>query len=163
MNPTQASRSPLLGWTFRVALFAAAASLAVYIPFKYATQLHAISGLYAFAFPLSAILALSGMFVAWKPKSACDCSVPVRAGVGAVSVLWLVTGMLCVKSLADGIAANPLGGTFATFHMVAQHVFLSLSLLAFAFMPVRMARALGVTSLPAPTAGDAATASSAAV
>lgn len=163
MNPLQASRSPVWGATFRVALFAAAAWLAVYIPFKYATQLHAISGLYAFAFPLSAILALAGIAVAWKPKVACDCSVPVRAGVGAVSVLWLVTGMLCVNSLADSIAANPWRGTFATFQMVTQHVFLSLGLLAFAFVPARMARTLGDASLTAPRTGNAGSASGAQV
>lgn len=155
MNSTLASRTPISGWAFRAALFVAAAWLAVYIPFKYATQLHAISGLYAFAFPLSAILALAGMVVAWKPRSACDCSVPVRAGVGAVSVLWLVTGMLCVKSLAEGIVENPLRGTFATFQMAAQHVFLSLSLLAFAIVPLRMARALGTASVPAQRASSA--------
>lgn len=161
MNPLQLSRSPAWRATFRVALFVAAAWLALYIPFKYATQLHAISGLYAVAFPLSAILALAGIVVAWKPRTACDCSVPVRAGVGAVAVLWLVTGMLCVGSLADSIAANPLRGTFATFQMVVQHVFLSLTLLAFAFAPARMSRAFGAASGPAPTTASARSASGA--
>ncbi len=158
MNSTQTSRSLILRWTFRVALFASAAWLALYIPFKYATQLHAVGGLYGFVFPLSSALALAGMILAWKPNSACDCSVPIRAGVGAIAALWLVTGMLCVNSLADGIAQNPLRGTFAAFQMVAQHVFLALGLLAFAFMPVRMARVLGSTSLPPQTNGDAASA-----
>lgn len=156
MNSNRASRSLILGWTFRVALFAAAASLAAYIPFKYATQLHAISGLYALLFPLSAILALAGMVVAWKPKAACDCSMPVRAGVGAVSVLWLVTGLLCVKTLADGIDDHPVRGTFAMFHMVTQHVFLSLGVLAFALMPERMARAAGAGTFPAQGSRDTA-------
>lgn len=163
MNSTHTSRSPFPGWTFRVALFAAAASLAFYIPFKYATQFHAISGLYAFLFPLSAVLALAGIIVSLKPKAACDCSVPVRASVGAVSVLWMVTGLLCVKTLADGIAENPQRGTFAMFHMLAQHVFLSLSLLAFALVPERMARALRVGSLPLELTRNVAPASRASV
>lgn len=137
---------PLAAWIFRVALFAAAASLAFYIPFKYATQLHAISGLYAFLFPLSGVLAAAGMILALKPRTACDCNVPMRAGVGALSVLWLATGLLCVKTLTDGIVDNPTRGTFAMFHMLVQHVFLSLSLLAFAFMPARMARVLGAAA-----------------
>lgn len=155
MNPTRISRFPFLGSAFRVALFAAAASLAFYIPFKYATQFHAISGLYAFLFPFSAILALAGIIVSWKPKAACDCSVPVRAGVGGVAGLWLVTGLLCVKTLADGIVDNPARGTFAMFHMVAQHVFLSLGVIAFALMPARTARAVGAGTLTAQAAGNA--------
>ena len=155
MNPMHMPRSPIPGRAYRMALFAAAAWLAVYIPFKYATQLHAIDGLYGVAFPLSSLLAVAGMIFAWKPKAACDCGAPVRAGVGAIATLWLVTGMLCVKSLADGIVENPFRGTFATFQMVAQHVFLSLTLLAFAFIPMRMARALGMASLAPQTTSDA--------
>ena len=45
----------LFAWLFRIALFAAAARLAACIPYKYATQLHAVDGLCAFLFPLSAL------------------------------------------------------------------------------------------------------------
>ena len=133
------------GWLFRAALFAAAASLAAYIPYKDATQLHAVQGLYAFLFPLSALLAAAGMIVATKPGKACDCGVTMRSGVAALSVLWLATGVLCVGSLTNAVIEHPMHGSIATFHMVAQHVFLSLALIAFAWMPNRMAGALGVT------------------
>ena len=73
-NPALASSA------FRIALFVAAASLALYIPYKYATELHAISGLYAYLFPLSGVLAVFGMILAVRPQSACDCSTGVRAG-----------------------------------------------------------------------------------
>ena len=146
MNPTR--RTPLFGWLFRVALFAAAASLALYIPYKYATQLHAVSGIYAFLFPLSALLAAAGMMVAVKPATACECGAPMRSGVAALSVLWLGTGVMCVGTLTAAVLEHPLHGSIATFHMLAQHVFLSLALIAFASMPQRIARALGVEALP---------------
>lgn len=147
------------GWLFRAALFAAAASLAAYIPYKYLTQLHAIEGLYAFLFPLSALLAAAGLVAATRPGKACDCGVTMRTGVAALSVLWLATGVLCVGSLSDAVLEHPLHGSIATFHMLAQHVFLSLSLIAFAAMPRRMAKALGVSeSMQRASLGGAITA-----
>ena len=140
---TRFSNSTWAPMAFRIALFAAAASLAAYIPYKYATQLHAIQGLYAFLFPLSAILAAAGITLAVRPKTGCDCSKMVRSGVGAVAVLWLATGVLCVGSLVGAVEERPASGLFATFHMVAQHVFLSLTVIAFAFAPRAMARLMG--------------------
>ena len=156
---TTTRRTQVLGWVFRAALFAAAASLAAYIPYKYATQLHALQGLYAFLFPLSALLAGAGIVFAVKPEKACDCGTTMRSGIAAVSVLWLATGMMCVGSLTDAVVANPLHGSIATFHMITQHVFLSLALIAFAAMPSRMAGALGVaTASPRRTVVSAAAA-----
>lgn len=149
---------PVIAWTlFRVGLFAAAASLAGYIPYKYATQLHAIQGLYAFLFPLSAVLAVAGIVLALQPKKACDCSAGVRAGIGVLAGLWLVTGVMCVATLADAVAKNPGVGLFATFHMLAQHVFLSSAIIAFAVAPRTMANKLGGT-MPASSATESAAA-----
>jgi hypothetical protein len=139
MKPTRLAH----GWLLRAALFAAAASLALYIPYKYATQLHAMSGLYAFLFPLSALLAAAGIVLAVKPEKACDCSVTLRTGTVALSGLWLATGLLCVGMLSDSIVASPLHGTIATLHMLVQHVFLSAMLIAFAVAPQRLAGWLG--------------------
>ncbi len=58
----------------RVILLLLAATLAFYIPFKYATQLHAATGIYAFLFPLSGLLAIAGITLSVKPQTACDCS-----------------------------------------------------------------------------------------
>lgn len=145
------SNARVTAWiTFRIMLFAAAASLAVYIPYKYATQLHAIQGMYAFLFPLSAVLAAAGIVLALKPGMACQCSTAARAGVAAVAGLWMATGVLCVPSLMASIVNSPAGGLFATFHMLAQHVFLSLSILAFAFAPQAFPAMFGVAvSAPA--------------
>ena len=127
----------------RAGLFLLAASLAVYLPYKYATQFHAITGLYAFAFPLSGVLAFASMALAVRPEAACSCSGSMRAGVGGIAALWMVVGLLCVPSLAEMIREMPLGGAFATFHMTMQHVVLSAAILAFAVAPDRMARSLG--------------------
>ncbi len=129
---------------FRVALFAAAASLAAYIPYKYATQLHAFAGLYAFLFPLSALLAMAGMILAVTPAKACECGATMRSGAAVLSVLWLATGVMCVGTLIEAVIKHPLHGLIASFHMLAQHVFLSASLIAFALAPATMVRALGV-------------------
>lgn len=141
---------------FRVALFAAAASLFGYIGFKYATQLHAIDGLYGFLFPLSSVLAAAGVVLAWRPRKACDCSVAVRAGIGLLAMLWMVTGVACVHALVAAVARNPAGGLFATFQMVAQHVFLSLSVSAFALAPRTMTTALGMSGEPIAAPGETA-------
>ena len=145
-------------WIFRIALFGAAVSLAAYVPYKYATQLHAVDGLYGFMFPLSALLAAAGLIFAVKPGKACDCGTTLRSGLAVLSGLWMTTGLMCVGALAQSIQQHPLGGSTATFQMLAQHVFLSLALIAFAWAPLPMARALGVLvkSPPRAVAGIAA-------
>lgn len=144
---------------FRIALFAAATSLAGYIAYKYATGLHATSGFYAFMFPLSALLAAAGIVLAVKPEKACDCGTTMRAGVAALSVLWLVTGVMCVGALSQSVMTHPAIGLAATFQMLTQHVFLSLSLIAFAWAPQRLVRALsaGPTAQAPNLPGTAAT------
>lgn len=129
---------------FRVVLFAAGASLAFYIPFKYATQLHAVTGIYAFLFPLSSLLAAAGMVLAVKPGTGCDCAAIVRVGGGGLAILWLATGLLCVPSLTETMLKTPAGGSIAAGHMLLQHVVLSLSVLAFAIAPYWMANKLGI-------------------
>lgn len=129
----------------RAGLFLIAFSLALYIPYKYATQLHAITGLYAFLFPLSGLLALAGMVLSVKPQAACDCSGTMRAGGGVLAGLWMATGLMCIPSLTETVRAMPLGGSFAMFHMLTQHVVLPMAILAFAFLPGRTARILGAS------------------
>lgn len=143
MSMSRPQGSSVGAFLFRLALFLSALSLAAYIPYKYTTQLHAITGIYAFLFPISGLLALAGITLAVKPATACDCAMPMRTGIGALSVLWMATGVLCVKSLAVGVMNDPVQGSIAMVHMLAQHVFLSLSLLTFAFFPEQMARLLG--------------------
>jgi len=156
MNTTTSNHQHVAWWAFRTALFASAASLAVYIGYKYATQLHALEGFYAFLFPLSSVLALAGIILAVKPMSACGCGVGIRAGVGAVGVLWLCTGLMCVPHLMEWVVKSPASGMFAVFHLLTQHVFLSLSLVAFAFAPQAMLAKFGITAPVSKVSGDIA-------
>jgi hypothetical protein len=137
---------PIGALIFRIALFAAAASLAAYIPYKYATQFHAMQGFYAFMFPFSAVLALTGMTLAVKPGAGRSLGVSARAALGSVAVLWLVTGLLCAPSLVAKFPISVLTGSFAVFHMTVQHIFLSAAVFAFAFAPGWMALKLAMVS-----------------
>lgn len=144
MSTQATSLENLVHWLFRAALFASATSLAIYIPFKYATQLNTLVGFYAFLFPLSALLAVTGIVLAIKPALANSNRILIRAAVGAVSVLWIATGLMCVSTLTASVVESPASGLFAVFHMVAQHLFLSLSLITFAIAPRVVLAKLGI-------------------
>ncbi|MCH9765694.1 MAG: hypothetical protein K0U34_06855, partial [Alphaproteobacteria bacterium] len=138
------SFSPLGAATFRTALFGAAASLAIFILYKLVTTLHATEGFYAFMFPWSALLALAGMTLAIKPRMSCDCSVPMRSGVGAVAILWMATGAICGPGIVEMAGHSPMRALYVGSLMTTQHIFLSSVILAFAFAPTWMTRKLGV-------------------
>lgn len=131
--------------TFRVLLMLAAASLAGYIPYKYATQLHAIDGIYAFLFPLSGVLAMAGMALAARPELAFRIPLVGRAAIGALAAGWMATGMLCVKSLTTQVLVSPGAGLFASFHMATQHIFLSLAVAAIVLAPSAVWAQFGVS------------------
>lgn len=131
---------------FRVALLAAAVSLGFYIPYKYATQLHAVQGLYAFLFPLSSVLVVLGIALSVRPELAFRIPGPGRAAVAALAAGWIATGMLCVPSLTKQAMSIPVAGLFATFHMLAQHVFLSLSVAALVVVPAAVFAQFGAAA-----------------
>jgi hypothetical protein len=120
---------------FKAALLVSAVSLLAYIPFKYVTQLHAIKGLYAFMLPLSSVVALAGIALALFPKRVLQLPFFVRAGIGSIATIWMITGLLCIPVLVGQSLIAPASGLFATFQMFAQHVFLSLSVVALVLAP----------------------------
>lgn len=120
---------------FKAALLASAVSLLAYIPYKYATHLHAINGLYAFVLPWSSIVAMAGVGLALFPNRVLRLPLPVRAGIGSIALVWMITGLLCVPMLVGRIIAAPASGVAATFQMLAQHVFLSLSVAGLLLSP----------------------------
>jgi len=149
--------SPRGATLFRSALFAAATSLAVFIFYKLATTLHATEGLYAFMFPWSALLALAGITLAVKPEASCDCSVPMRSGMGTIAALWMATGAMCGPHIVDMAAHSPMQALYVGSLMTTQHIFLSSVILAFAFAPLWMTRKLGATGPKLATqSGDSA-------
>ena len=136
--------SSLGAMIFRTALFGAGASLAIFIVYKYATTLHATTGLYAFLFPLSSLLAAAGITLAIKPRMSCDCTVAMRSGGGAIAVLWMATGAMCLPHIGHMAMSSVPGALSAAFHMTTHHFFLPAVILLFAFAPNWMAYKLGV-------------------
>lgn len=134
----------LMKWLgFRILLLAAAVSLAIYIPFKYATQLHAIEGIYAFLFPFSSLVALTGIVLALRPDLAFNTPRVLSSAVGAISAMWIATGVVCIPSLMQTTLSTPMLGAFATFHMLGQHVFLSLGVIFLLLAPGFVYRIFG--------------------
>ena len=138
----------------RIAIFAAAVSLLAYVPYKYLTQLHALRGLYAFLFPLSSFVAIAGIGIAIDSRIVLKLPWLARAGIGSIATLWLVTGILCVPSLVETALTSPATGLFAMFHMAAQHVFLSLAVVATLLTPQAAKRWLGDNLIIAPERAD---------
>lgn len=136
------------GWlAFRMAVFVAGASLLVYIAYRYVAGSHPAPGAsaYGIIFPASSLLALAGMYLAVRPM-ACACSGEGRGrerfiagSLTAISGVWIFTGLQCAGYLAQTTLDTPLRGFLETFHMAAQHVFLSLGVVALAWVPHRVA------------------------
>lgn len=112
-------------WILRVLVFLAGSSLVGYIPYKYATQPDALVGIYGFLFPLSSLVALAGILLAVRPEIGFRLPFWLRTGLATIAMGWIATGVLCIPTLTNTVIAAPLRGLFATFHMTAQHVFLS--------------------------------------
>lgn len=50
---------------------------------------------------------------------------------------------MCAAAFTTAIATAPLGGTFDMVHMLSDHVFLPVAVVALAWAPARVARWLG--------------------
>lgn len=129
----------------RWALFAAGLSLAFYLPYRYAVRPPVTPGLYTFLFPLSAVVAACGILLAFRPALVFRLPYAVRAGIGAVALLWFVAGMVCVPALGLKILVSPMAGSLAALQMLVQHVFLSVVAGAFALKPRETFQWFGLT------------------
>lgn len=144
----QDKRERRKAWNFfRFVLLAAAVSLLAYIPYKYATGLHATQGVYFYLFPLSGVVALLGIVLSVRPALGFRLPLWARAGVATVAMGWIATGILCIPSLTRMTLAAPLAGLFATFHMAAQHLFLSGAVVFLLLAPHSVYSLFGVTSV----------------
>ena len=142
MSETSTSWNPAAP-LLRFVLLASALSLAAYIVYKLATQMHATEGIYYAVFPLSSLLAAAGIMLATQPQTACSCSKMTRFTMGGLAAAWAVTGLVCSPALVEAIGNSPAAGIFATLHMLVQHVLLSGFIIAFALWPRAMAERLG--------------------
>lgn len=146
---------------FRALLLLSASGLMAYVAYRYTLFSPPDHGtLYGKIFPLALVLALLGITLAARPhlcegmrgqrrKAACS-AVTVFGGV------WMATGVMCVRSLAAGMVAAPLGGAFDMLHMLSDHVFLPLAVCALAWAPARVARWLGAPEDQGMVAGEPA-------
>lgn len=138
---SQNTRSRISSILFRIALGATALSLWAYIPYRYATRPPRFEGFlgsgYAILFPMAAVFALGALVAALSPKwlDRASESKSARGILGAYGATWLAMGMLCIPSLTASAAVAPLKAAIATLHMSAQHVFLALTAVVFAWRP----------------------------
>lgn len=138
----------------RIALALTAVSLWIYVPYRYAVRPPEVGGVvgtgYAVLFPLSVVLALGALLVAWRPwllgrlGASGGGSDALRWGLGAYGVAWLAMGVLCVPSLSALAAVSPVKGMLSTVHMSAQHVFLGIVAASAAWRPDAVLRLLVV-------------------
>lgn len=128
----------------RLLLLIAATSLAVYMPFKAVTSFDRLEYIYGPWFLQGVVVAVAGLIFFWRPAIATRTPLLLRLGVGAAALLWMQTGLACTPSLLESLQASLLKGGFASFHMFAQHVFLSLGVALIMVAPAFFARSLGI-------------------
>lgn len=133
----------------RWALFLAAVSLAFYMPWKAITQSERLSEIYGPWFLQGAVVTVAGLLFALRPWTAAATPLVLRLGVGAASMLWMSTGFACTPHLWQSFLASPVAGGFAWLHMLTQHVFLALGVLAMVIAPRVLARRLDPRPEPA--------------
>lgn len=134
--------------TFRVIFFLAGISLVGYVAYRYTLFSPPDHGsLYGKVFPLALPFALLAMLLAVRPRLFEGLS--GQAGLATRSVttvfagVWMATGLMCAASFSNAIVAAPLGGTFDMVHMLSDHVFLPVAIVALAWAPARVARWMG--------------------
>jgi len=149
VNPFAACRRPRAWVAARLALLAASVSLACFVPFRYATSPPPFGGLYGYLFPLSGLIALVGIALAMRPGLVFRMPLAARAAVAGLGAAWMATGLFCLSSLTATTMTMPLPGLFATFHMLVQHVFITLAVGGFALAPGAVYRLFGFDLSPA--------------
>jgi hypothetical protein len=148
------------GWTiFRGLLFLAGFSLVGYVAYRYTLFSPPDHGsLYGKIFPLSLVLAVVGMMLAVRPhllnRVRGHAGLPLRSALTVFGGVWMATGLMCAQSLAAGMAEAPLGGTVDMIHMLSQHVFLPIAVVALAWAPARVARWLGAQAVEPVVLGE---------
>jgi hypothetical protein len=138
-----------LRWTlFRSLLLASGLGLLAYIAYRYSLFNPPDHGsLYGKIFPLSGVLAGLGITLAVRPRLFGRLrGQPKMAGCSALTAFggaWMATGMMCVRSTAAAVVAAPLGGTFDMVHLMSDHLFLPVAVVALAWAPGWVAGRLG--------------------
>lgn len=117
-----------LGWILlRAVLFFSGVSLIGYVGYRYTIAGGPEAGtVYGTIFPASLLLAAVAILLAFRPglfrEAGGITGYGLRAGLGLFGAVWMGTGLLCVQSLAAGVAASPIFGTLDFLHMLSHHV-----------------------------------------
>lgn len=134
------------GTVLRSAFALTAASLLLYVPYRYAVRPPEFGGFfgtgYALLFPLSALLAVAALAVTAKPgmlRGLDDAGPAWRSALGLYGGTWVLMGLMCLPSLTSLAAISPVKGLFSTIHMTAQHVLLGFGAVAVAVDPAAAA------------------------
>ena len=125
---------------FRGVLFLAGLALVGYVAYRY-TLFNAPDhgSLYGKLFPLALPFAALAMALAVRPRLIAR--VPGQGGLalrGAVTTFggaWMAMGLMCAAGFAKAVAEAPLSGTFDLMHMLSDHVFLPVAVVALAWAP----------------------------
>jgi len=103
-------------------------SLALYVAYRYtvAGNPPEVGTAYSVIFPSSLLLAVLAVLLAFKPflfRGVDGASgYGLRGGLLLMGAVWMGTGLLCVRSLTQGVIASPLVGTLEFMHMLSHHV-----------------------------------------
>lgn len=144
-----------LGWILlRAVLFFSGLSLIGYVGYRYLVAGAPEAGtVYGVIFPASLLLAAVAILLAFRPAlfRGADGATGfgLRGGLGLFGAVWMGTGLMCVQSLAAGVAASPLFGSLDFLHMVSHHVVIPAGVGLLVAIPGRVAAWAGEDA-PAP-------------
>ncbi|GAC1659348.1 MAG: hypothetical protein NVS4B3_27560 [Gemmatimonadaceae bacterium] len=138
--------------TFRVALFLSGINLVGYIVYRH-TLVHPPShgSVYGIIFYVSVLLSVAGVVLSVEPFLLAGegrTRGALRGALTGFGLVWMSTGLLCARSLVDGVGKRPLGGAIDLLHMVSDHMLLPIGIAALAWVPARVAAWLGACSEP---------------
>lgn len=145
------------GWMILRGLMGAAAiALVGYVAYRYSIFNPPRHGsLYGTIFPFALPFALLALALAWRPRLLAAlpgaAGAASRAGATLFSGLWMATGAMCVAGFSKAVASAPVGGSLDMLHIFSDHIFLPVAVIALAWAPDRIARALGATDAGTPS------------
>ncbi|GAC1654451.1 MAG: hypothetical protein NVS4B3_18460 [Gemmatimonadaceae bacterium] len=140
---------------FRAALFLSGINLVGYIIYRH-TLVHPPNhgSVYGIIFYLSVVLSIAGVVLSVEPfllAAEGRWRGALRGALTGFGAVWMTTGVLCARSLVEGVGKRPLGGAIDLLHMVSDHMLLPIGIAALAWAPTRVAAWLGAESDPRAT------------
>lgn len=148
------------GWMILRGLMGASAiALMGYVAYRYSIYNPPRHGsLYGTIFPFALPFALLALALAWRPRLLARlpgaAGAASRSGATLFSGLWMATGAMCVAGFSKAVVDAPVAGTLDMLHIFSDHIFLPVAVIALAWAPDRIARALGARDAATPSDSD---------